>query len=195
MHARLGQAGFRTRPLVNMQRPVGTVTGDDIAAFSVVRLAPGEMPEGRVQALTHHTEHTVWQPRWLSHPNGARGLIDVVIAAVDVDEAAARFRRFLGRNPQASRFGPVFRLDRGRVQLVTAASLGQLFPHLAIPCLPFMAAYGIAVGSLDQAVASLQAGGNALKRQGSYVVTPFPDKLGVGAWVFVENAAALPWRE
>jgi hypothetical protein len=194
MHARLGQAGFRTRPLVNMQRPVGTATGDDVAAFSVVRLAPGEMPEGRIQALTHHTEHTVWQARWLSHPNGARGLIDVVIAETDVDEAAARFQRFLGRDPQASRFGPAFCLDRGRVQLVPAAALEQLFPRLAIPGLPFMAGYGVAVGSLDQAVASLHAGRIAFERQGSYVVAPFPDELGVGAWVLVENAAALPWR-
>jgi hypothetical protein len=195
MHAWLGQAGFRTRPLVNMQRPVGTVTGDDIAAFSVVRLAPGEMPEGRIQALTHHTEHTVWQPRWLSHPNGARGLIDVVIAEADADEAAARFRRFLGRDPQAGRFGPAFHLDRGRVQLVPVAALEELFPRLAIPGLPFMAGYGIAVASLDQSVASLQAGGIAFEQQRNCVIAPFPDELGVGVWVFVENAAALPWRE
>jgi hypothetical protein len=194
MHARLGEAGFRTRPLVNMQRPVGTVTGDDIAAFSVVRLAAGEMPEGRIQALTHHTEHTVWQPRWLSHPNGARGLIDVVIAEADVDEAAARFRRFLGRDPQADRFGPAFHLDRGRVQLAPAAALEKLFPRLTIPGLPFIAGYGVAVASLDQAVASLQVGGIACERQGGYLVAPFPDELGVGAWVFVEKAAALPWR-
>jgi hypothetical protein len=195
MHARLGEAGLRTRPLVNMQRPVRTATGDDVAAFSVVRLAPGEMPEGRIQALTHHTEHTVWQPRWLSHPNGARGLIDVVIAEADVDEAAARFKRFLARDPQASRFGPAFHLDRGRVQLVTAAALEELFPRLAIPGLPFIAGYGIAVASLDQAIAPLRAGGIAFERQGSYVVAPFPDELGVGAWVLAEKAAALPWRE
>jgi Glyoxalase-like domain len=194
MHALLGQAGFHTRPLVNMQRSVGTADGDDIAAFSVVRLSPGEMPEGRIQALTHHTEHTVWQPRWLSHPNGACGLIDVVIAEADVEEAAGRFHRFLGCAPQAGRFGPAFHLDRGRVQIVPAASLGELFPRLAAPGLPFMAGYGIAVTSLDQAVASLAAGEIAFERHGGYVVASFPEELGVGAWVFVENAAALPWR-
>lgn len=194
MHARLGQAGFRTRPLANMQRPVGTTSGGDIAAFSVVRLAPGEMPEGRIQALTHHTEHTVWQPRWLSHPNGAGGLIDIVIAEADVEEAAARFRRFLGRDPQAGRFGPAFYLDRGRVQLVTAVSLGQLFPRVAVPGLPFMAGYGIAVASLDQVVARLQAGKVSFERRPDHVVALFPDELGVGCWIFVETAAALPWR-
>jgi hypothetical protein len=194
MRARLEEAGFRTQPLVNMQRPVGTADGEGIAAFSVVRLAPGEMPEGRIQALTHHTEHTVWQPRWLEHPNGARGLTDIVIAEADVDEAAARFRRFLGRAPQADPFGPAFQLDRGRVQLASASSLGQLFPRLPIPSLPFMAGYGVAVEALDRVATSLQAGGIAFERQAGYAVAPFPDDLGAGCWVFAENAAVLPWR-
>ncbi len=198
-HARLDEAGFRMRPLVNMQRPVATASGQDtpnegIAAFSVVRLAPGEMSEGRIQALTHHTEHTVWQPRWLSHRNGASGLIDVVIAEADVDEAAGRFRRFLGRDPRAGRFGPAFHLDRGRVQLVSAAALGELLPRLVIPDLPFIAGYGIAVASLDRAAASLQAGDVAFERQAGRIIAPFPDELGVGAWVFVEEPRALPWR-
>ncbi len=193
-HARLAQSGFRMQPLVTMQRPVETEAGTDTAAFSVVRVAPGEMPEGRIQALTHLTEHAVWQPRWLRHPNSARELIDVVIAEADVDGASARFRRFLGRNPQADEFGPAFRLDRGRVQLAAAASLARLFPTLAIPDLPFMAAYGIAVASREQLAACLRAGEMAFDQQSDYVIVPFPEELGVGCWVFVETAAALPWR-
>jgi hypothetical protein len=193
-HARLEQSGFRMQPLVAMQRPVETEAGEDIAAFSVVRVVAGEMPEGRVQALTHLTERTVWQPRWLTQPNGAIGLLDVVIAESDVEEAAGRFRRFLGRDVNANQFGLAFHLDRGRVQLVPAASLPRLFPRLAIPNLPFMAAYGIAVRSLEQAAACLQAGDVAFERQAGYVVASFPDDLGVGCWVFVENPSALPWR-
>jgi hypothetical protein len=96
-HRRLGEAGFRTQPLVEMQRPVETVAGPDVAAFTIARLVPGQMPEGRIQMLTHRTEHTVWQPRWLEHPNGARGLAALTIAVADVEEAAARFARFTGR--------------------------------------------------------------------------------------------------
>jgi hypothetical protein len=193
-HARLGGAGFRMQPLAAMQRPVGTEAGDDIAAFTVVRLAPGEMPEGRIQALTHRTEHTVWQPRWLAQPNGARGLLDIMIAEADVEEAAGRFRRFLAREAHADRFGPSFHLDRGRVQLVGVASLRQLFPSLAIPDLPFMAAYAVAVVSLEQVAASLRAGNVAFERRDGCVIATFPTELGAGCWVFVESAAALPWR-
>src|SRR5262249_34589698 len=157
--------------------------------------APGEMPEGRIQALAHLTERTVWQPRWLTHPNGAIGLLDVVIAASDVEEAAGRFQRFLDRDVHANQFGPAFHLDRGRVQLVAAASLPRLFPGLAIPALPFIAAYAIAVTSLEHVNACLQAGHLVCERQSGYVIAPFPDALGVGCWVFVENASALPWRQ
>src|SRR5205085_2453109 len=142
---------------------------------SVVRVAPGEMPEGRIQALTHRTEHTVWQPRWLAHPNGARGLLDIVIAEADVEEAAGRFRRFLGREAEVNAFGPAFHLDRGRVQLINAAALQRLFPRLAIPEVPFMAAYAIAVTSLEQATASLRAGNVAVEQHGGCVIAPFPD--------------------
>jgi hypothetical protein len=194
-HARLEQSGFRTQPLVAMQRPVGTEAGEDIAAFSVVRLAPGEMPEGRIQLLAHRTEHTVWQPRWLSHPNGATGLVDILIVQAEVEEAARRFQRFLGSEPRADRFGPAFHLDRGRVQLVAPAMLPRLLPGLAIPDLPFMAAYGIAVASFAPVIACLQAGNVGFERRSDCVIAPFPGELGVGCWVFVERAAALPWRQ
>ena len=33
-----------------------------------------------------------------------------------------------------------------------------------------------------------------MRRIGAALVVPFPDELGIGAWLFVENAADLPWR-
>jgi hypothetical protein len=193
-HARLTQSGFRMQPLVAMRRPVGTATGEDIAAFSIVRLAPGEMREGRIQALTHLTERTVWQRRWLTHDNGARALLDVVIAEADPDEAAARFRRFLGRNAHVGWFGPAFHLDRGCVQLVAPGALARLCPKLAIPDLPFMAAYAIAVASLHKVMACLRAGDVHFDEREGFVTARFPDALGTGCWVFVEDADMLPWR-
>ena len=80
-----------------MPRPVDTEAGTATAAFTIARVEPGVMPEGRIQMLTHHTEQAVWQKRWLKHPNSAIGLIDVVIAVADVEEAAQRFARFTGR--------------------------------------------------------------------------------------------------
>jgi hypothetical protein len=192
-HRRLESAGFAVRPLVHMQRPVATLAGPDIAAFTVARVQPGAMAEGRIQILTHHTEQTVWQPRWLDHPNGALGLIDVVIATSDVAEAAGRFSRFLDRPASSNHWGAGLALDRGHVQFAAPEKLTQLIPDLAIPAMPFIGVYAIAVTSLD-VVEHQMRNDPASTRRGDCVIARFPDELGVGAWVFVEEAASLPWR-
>src|SRR5262249_35354927 len=156
-HRRLGAAGFRTRPLVEMQRPAETAVGPGTAAFTIARVEPGEMAEGRIQILTHHTEQTVWQPRWLDHPNGATGLVDIVIVVADVAEAAQRYARFTARPATPTRFGQEIVLERGRVQLVTAASFAALLPGIAVPSLPFMGAYALSVTSLKAAATLLEA--------------------------------------
>src|SRR4029079_11846147 len=97
---------------------------------------------GRIQMLAHRTEQTVWQPRWMTHSNGALGLIDVVIARPDVAEAAARFGRFTGRTVKAAEIGrATLALDRGQVQLVSEAVFKAMFPEIAVPRLPFIGAY------------------------------------------------------
>jgi hypothetical protein len=188
-HQSLGEAGFRTRPLASFQRPVGTETGTATAAFTVARVEAGEMAEGRIQALTHHTEDAVWQPRWLTHPNGALGLANLVIAVADVDEAAARFARFTVRSAARTSAGQCVQLDRGRIDLVTADAFAAALPEMPIPALPFMGAYGVTVTSLETAEASLRKGDIPSRRAGDCLIAPFPEALGCGAWLF---AASVP---
>jgi hypothetical protein len=193
-HARLAEAAFCLQPLVDMRRPVETADGQAVASFSIVRHVPGEMPEGRIQALTHRTEHAVWQERWLSHRNSASELLDVVIAQGDVEQAADRFQRFLGKRAEFDRYGRSVTLDRGRVHLVSTIMLNRLLPGLEIPALPFICAYGLAVRSLSDVTSCLEAGGMSFDRRDGCIVAPFPAPLGDGCWAFVEDAAALPWR-
>jgi hypothetical protein len=187
-------ASFRVRPLVDMQRPVETVSGPDSAAFTIVRVEPGEMPEGRIQILTHRTETAVWQPRWLTHPNGAQALLDLVIAVADVEDAAGRFASFTDRPAVPHAFGRMIRLDRGAVVFVTAGAFAALLPEVPIPSLPFAGAYGLRVSSLATAEAALRRGGIGLRKAGNSLVARFPDELGLGTWVYVEYPTELPWR-
>jgi hypothetical protein len=153
------------------------------------------MPEGRIQILTHRTEDTVWQKRWLKHPNGAVALIDVVIASADVAEGAARFTRFTGREAKATQFGQAtLVLDRGQVQLLSEAAFAAVLPEIPVPRLPFIGAYAIQVRSLPVVERLLEKELLPVRRGGDALILPFPEELGIGAWVFVENAAALPWR-
>jgi hypothetical protein len=193
-HARLQDAGFRMRPLVSMQRPVTTEAGRDVAAFTVVRVERDEMAEGRVQMLRHRTEHTVWQPRWLAHPNGALGLLDVVIETADAEEAASRYARFVGRPSERNAFGHAIKLDRGRVQLVSPDALRRMLPEAPKLAPPFIGLYAIRVRSLADLERALRKAGLTFSRRERVVFARFPEQLGVGTWAFVESAADLPWR-
>lgn len=191
---RLASNGFEVRDLVHMQRPVGTADGTATAAFTIARVAPGAMPEGRIQMLTHHTEQAVWQERWLEHPNSAIGLIDVMIAVPDVDEAVQRFSRFTGRTATRTPGGALIRLDRGGVYLITHERATEKLPEVAITTLPFMVGYALKVRSLAAAEAAVDHAGLEWHAFDDGIAAAFPVELGEGAWFFVEDAADLPWR-
>jgi hypothetical protein len=185
-HARLAAAGLRMRPLTAMQRPVDTGGTPGTAAFTLARVEAGEMPEGRIQMLTHHTEAMVWQPRWLTHPNGAFGLAGLTIAVADVEEAADRFARFTGRSAVRSAAGQTIRLDRGRLDLVSAEAFELLVPECPIPSLPFAGLCEITVRSLPALETLLGNAGLRTRRAGETLIAPFPAEIGVGAWRFSE---------
>lgn len=191
---RLKANGFRVSPVVELRRPVETATGKAEAAFTVARVEGGQMAEGRVQILTHHTEDAVWQKRWLTHPNGAKGLLDVVVAVGDVPEAETRYARFIGRKSVSSRLGRTFVLDRGAVQLTDAMTFSRLVPGLPIPGLPFIGAYAARTDSLIGTANVLRERGSAFEQRDRMLFVPFPKELGAGAWIFVERANDLPWR-
>ena len=185
-HRRLAAAGFRVRPLVHMQRPVATDSGSGTAAFTVARVEPGEMAEGRIQILTHHTQEMVWQPRWLSHPNRALALQGVVIAVENVQEAGRRYARFTGRQATALPFGLRIELDRGRLDLVSRERFEHMLPGLAIPSLPFIGGCEIRVASLAKLKESVDRAHLRSSHQPDGLLVPFPEELGCGAWWFRE---------
>ncbi len=191
---RLAANGFRVRDLVRMERPVETETGPAAAAFTIARVEPGVMPEGRIQLLTHHTEHAVWQRRWLTHPNSATGLIDIVIAVADVEEAARRFARFTGCAPTPTPGGALIRLDRGGVYLVSHDRATQRLPEVAITTLPFIVGYALRVDSLAAAEAAIDGAELEWHAFEDGIAAVFPAELGEGAWFFVERSSDLPWR-
>jgi len=183
---RLAESGFRVRPLVEMQRPVDAEGQPATAAFTIARLETGEMPEGRIQILTHRTEAVVWQPRWLTHPNGALALTRILIAVADVAEAGRRFGRFTGRAPAETPFGQTIKLDRGRVDLLPADVFAHLLPEVPIPSLPFVGAYEIRVTSLRLAADLLMRVGLTVRKRDRELIAVFPPELGHGAWLFAE---------
>ncbi len=150
-HRRLDAAGFPVLPLVDMRRPVATEEGEQDARFTIARIAPGIMPEGRIQFLTHHTQHLVWREPDLNHPNGAEALTALWIAADDPAEPAQRFARFTGRPARRDGEVETIRLDRDYLRFAPPRYLEREFGIVPGPPLPYLAAYDIEVAELDRA--------------------------------------------
>lgn len=157
-HARLANGGFAPLAPVALQRPVATEHGEDTARFTVVRVAPGTMAEGRIQFVQQHTPNLLWQPRWIAHPNRATALAGAVICAADPWETARRYARFTGLPPRAA--GQAWRLDTARGYLLFAAP-DALERHLGVapPALPWIAGYVLQSGDIDASGDYLRGGG------------------------------------
>jgi len=139
-HARLARAGFGPLPPVALQRHIGTTTGAGTAGFTVVRVPPGTMPEGRIQFCQQHTPELLWQRRWLDHRNRAAALAGVILRVADAREAAQRFARYTGLPAQSS--GSVWRISTARGYLLFAdrETLHRRLDVVA-PSLPWIAGY------------------------------------------------------
>ena len=139
-HARLAKAGFSPLDSVALQREIGTWSGTETARFTVVRVPPGKMEEGRIQFCRHHTPELLWQERWLAHPNRAAALNGVILRVVDAQEAAQRYARYTGLLAQVS--GSVWRVATARGYLVFT-DRDVLHRRLGVvpPSLPWIAGY------------------------------------------------------
>ena len=132
--ARLGRAGFSTS-LARSSRPADPASPDGPqAAFARIPLAEADP---RLQLLRHLTPDLVWQERFLVHPNRARTLHEVIVAAEPQAGFAARLARAAGRplvpDPEG---GMALRLGDGAVRVLPPDVAARLLPGVVIPALP-----------------------------------------------------------
>lgn len=194
-HERLGAAGFAPEPPVDLTRPVQDAEGRTVEArFSVLRVPPKAMPEGRIQLLKHHTEDIVWQERWLKHPNGIESLEAVLLTVADAQEASERFGRFSGRVPTRVSAGHwILSLDRGALAFVEPLAMDRVVPGLRVQShVPSVAGYAVGSGDPDRtrecfAAAGLEGAGSAPET--SYVLPP---ELG-GFIAITRPGAPVSW--
>jgi len=194
-HARLARHGFDPLPLVDLRRAVETETAagmaQALARFAVQRVPPERMPEGRVQFCEQRTPEHLWQPRYLRHANGVRGLEAVIVCADDPVEAGARFARFAGLLPVPG--GDFLRLQttRGSVLIGTGAACTKLLG--AAPPAPALAGYALACDDPPALARRLEALECVVRRAGDELFCcALPAALG-GAWLFGRSDALARW--
>ena len=188
-HARLSDHGFAPTPPVALQRQIGTPAGESTARFTVVRVPPGTMPEGRIQFCQHHTPDVVWQARWLAHANQAEGLNAVIVCVDDPAQTAARYERFTGLKATGAGGNRQLATQRGRVLLTDAATLTRVF-NIAPATLPWIAGYVLASADMDSTRKTIAATGYAYGDLGrERVFAAAPSSIG-GIIVFEPAAGA-----
>lgn len=109
---RLAKGGFAPLDPVSLQREIDTEHGRETARFTVVRVPPGTMAEGRIQFCQQHTPELLWQQRWTAHANRAVALAGAILCVADPREAAQRYTRYTGLLAQVS--GSVWRISTAR---------------------------------------------------------------------------------
>jgi hypothetical protein len=146
-YARLEQHGYTPLPPVALQRPIGTERGEELARFTVVRVPPGAMPEGRIQYCQQLTPGLLWQERWLTHRNAAVRLTTVFVCVDDASEAATRYSRFTGLRTHSSARSRWLETERGTLVFVEPPALERVL-GVAAPVLPWIAGYALETQSL-----------------------------------------------
>jgi hypothetical protein len=173
-HARLATEGFTPLEPVALERRLMTPHGEDTARFTVVRVPPAMMAEGRIQYCQHRTPELVWQPQWLQHANRATALTAVILCMNDPAEAAARYARFTGL--KAIGEGDRWHMDttRGRILFKSPAVIRRVF-NIEPATLPWITGYALASNNMEATRKHIAATGfahGALDAERFYVVPP-----------------------
>jgi catechol 2,3-dioxygenase-like lactoylglutathione lyase family enzyme len=164
--ARADQAEFSARGLTtyapfDFSRRARLPDGSEATvAFSLAFATDPRMPEAVFFSCQQHAPQYFWKPEYQRHANGARRVVEVVMAASDPPSLANFFAKLV--EPTAVRQG-AGRLDvtlgSGVLSVLDAARLGERFPHLPLtdlPQTPCFVGYSIEVSDLDGAAAYLR---------------------------------------
>ncbi len=192
-HARLAKEGFEPLDPVHLRRPLTLAGGGEAeVAFTVIRVPPGAMEEGRIQMLRQETPDLVWQENLIARDNGVSALAGVLICVEDPVAVADRYERFTGRQSTGDADYRVIALDRGRIGFVSRKALADVLPGVSVPDMPFVAA--VALEAEDPAVIRTLCGENgiALLPGDDGTVRISPDSAGGAALVICGEDAVWP---
>ena len=141
---RLEQAGMVTGGVARAARDINYPDRQGTAIFDWFRVPPENLPEAFVCYVEHGHLDLALSPSLNSHPNGARELTGITLCADDSLAAARHFSAACDRPFSEGPNGANIILDGGgEVRFADLQQLGQLFPGVVPPPLPWAAAFTV----------------------------------------------------
>ncbi|MDQ7808176.1 VOC family protein [Amycolatopsis sp. A133] len=130
---RLREAGLSSSGVLKLQRDVELPEGTRTARFRSVHIRRDRTPEGILHTAEHLTPEYVHQPRYLEHPNGARGIAGITLVVPD-DEVESYRKRYA-----------VITGGRRLVDIFGVSDLDTVLPGETPREPPYFAAHGVVV--------------------------------------------------
>lgn len=178
----LTAAGLRTSGVLDLEREVDTEDGPRTMRARAVHVDPRSTPEGYLGLAQHMTREYVHQPRYLTHPNGARGIGSVLIvcATAEFDAIVGRYAHILGR--EAHTAGPATILETGSalLEFVRTDDADEVLPDAPIATGSHLAAMTILVDDADKAREIVEDGGTPTLPTADGFYIPAHDADGAG---------------
>jgi hypothetical protein len=191
-HARLAAEGFGPLDPVHLRRPLTLADGSEAeVAFTVIRVPPSAMAEGRIQMLRQETPDLVWQENLIARDNGIGALAGVLLCVDDPVAISARYARFTGRAAEGTEDYCVIALDRGRLGFASPSRLAELLPGVEVPTTPFIAAVGLQAEDPAVVKSLCESAGIGLLPANDGTVRIHPSAAGGAALVIC--GAESPW--
>lgn len=158
------------------RRPDGTEVP---VAFTLAFAASDAIPGAGFFVCQQLHPENFWNPAYQSHPNGARGVAGVVLAADDPGRHAAFLGAFTGAEAARPAAGDLsFGLSRGRLDVLTPDDAAVLYVSVEAADTPCLAAFTIDVDDIERTARRL-AGAVPHQRLGSRVIVPASVAHGV----------------
>ena len=190
---RLETLGFKPIKPVNLRRPIELQGGDKVeVAFTVLRVPPDKMEEGRIQILRQDTPHLVWRKELISEENVNLALGSVIIIVRDPKVVAKRVSKFCGKKAIGSSEYQTIDLDRGRLAFFTPEKYLQILPGVKIPSIPYIGTVGIQCENMEFTETFLNQRGIAMTKISKTVKYVRPADAGGCAIAFYGHNIVWP---
>jgi catechol 2,3-dioxygenase-like lactoylglutathione lyase family enzyme len=177
---RLHEAGMTTSGVIPLQRDIDTPDGIHTAKFERVQFAPEHSPEGYIQAARHLTPQYIYQPRYITHPNGCTQLSNTFVVADALDDFVSKYELYTGlpanRQDHACHFS--FALGT-RLTIIDAKHAPAYLPGTLFPPLPAIAGVAFRCPDLAAQRKRLADNGFAWSETQGRLVVPAEQASGV----------------